>query len=71
MCYCLKMQTMCACVSPQVATQVSLCSNIIITNLQPLSINYMLPCSFCQPSQHAKQYKEYSVILSAKNQMLE
>ena len=35
-CFRVKMQNACACVSPHVATRVSFCSNIIITNLQPL-----------------------------------
>ena len=32
---------------------------IIITNLQPLSIDYIFLYSFCRPSEHAKQCREY------------
>ena len=49
-CFRVKTQNACACVSPHVATRVSFCSNIIITNLRPLSIIYMLPYPFCRQS---------------------
>ena len=52
--YCVRTQNACVCMSPHVATRASFYSNIIITNLWPLYINYMLPHSFCQPSEHSK-----------------
>ena len=60
MCYRVKTQNVCACVSPHIATRVSFCSNIIITNLRPLSIIYMLPYLFFRPSEHSKLSREYS-----------
>ena len=41
---------------PHVSTHVYFCSNIIIINLHPLSINFMVPYPFCQSSVHAKWF---------------
>ena len=40
MCFRVKTQNVCACVSPHIATRVFFCSNIIITKLRPLPIIY-------------------------------
>ena len=56
MCYQVKLSTKhVICMSP-----VSFRSNMILTNLWPLSINYMLPYSFYWPSEHAKRCREFS-----------
>ena len=40
---------------PHVATHVSFRNDIIITNLWPLFINFILPYPFCQSSMHAER----------------
>ena len=66
--YCVKMQNACGCVLPHAATRVSFFSNIIITNLRPLSINYILPYPFFRRSKQTNDAENIRIIICLMRQ---